>query len=118
MDAESQSPIERAWRQLLTVGHGNVMWGNGYDEAFVPPLRAARATPLSGLFPFTSMNRLCFSAGGVGTPIEELFLEFWPDGGGRYNVRRGDPFEASESIADTTNPVEAVALLLGQRRSE
>ena len=118
MDAEPETPIERTWRQLLTIGPDNVRWGNGYDEAFAPLLRAACATQLSGLFPFTSMNQLCFSAGGEGTPVEKLFLEFCPDGGGRYNVRRGDPFRASESVAETTDPVEAVALLLEQRRAQ
>lgn len=92
---------------------------NATRPSWVPPIkaelvRAARATALERFFPFTSMNRLCFSTFSSEskneTGVAPVYIALTGDG--TYVVYEGKVWPRNDSevppaVLETTDPVAA-----------
>jgi hypothetical protein len=83
-------------------------------------LLSARTTALGELFPFQSMNRVCFARASpfpVGEPAS-VFAEILPDG--EYRVFRGSPYDDEQVmlVASTFDAEVATRLLVRELASD
>jgi hypothetical protein len=106
-----ESP-ESVWRSFIGAGDAEDDGRRDATKSWVPPIlgalaRAAHATGLRRLYPFTSMNRPCFSSGpqwwvGNGS-VAPVSIELMPSP--TYDVRSGDPCGAEPSVVVMTTSV-------------
>ena len=103
------------WEKLAAQARVEGLFGSGYDRPLLELIDASRKTGLRELFPFTSMNRLCFARSSA-WPFQDIqpgLVEFFPQG--RYVVRSGGPYPADREppvVLDTTDTAAAVAALV------
>lgn len=108
---------EQTWAALQNYAHENDRSSGFPTKSWVPPILgplvdAAQATVLGRLYPFTSMNRLCFATRSEqhmdASSIAPAFVVVAPPG--EYVVFEGDPYaDAPRESLTTTDPSEAAA---------
>ncbi len=98
--SESGREVEHRWQDYL--------WskGNGYPELEAVVIAAAAEPTLRLLFPFTSLNRLCFSR-CTGYPFTGDTPYIIPLGGDQYEVR-----SPSDALVGRGSAGQAVALVV------
>jgi hypothetical protein len=107
------------WEQLAAQARDEKLFGGGYDRSLLELIEASRETDLGRLFPFTSMNRLCFARSSKWPfqDIQPALVDFHRYG--RYIVRSGGPYPADRdppialTTADAATAVATVITLLG-----
>lgn len=102
--------FETQWSELAAVRDQGL---GPYDEALTTLAAAGRRSPLTALWPFTSMNRLCLARSRF--PFEEIqqgFIAFDPDG--TFYVYEGGPYDDSHACVSETKDCDEAVRRLGQ----